>query len=56
MKPLLQTQPKGWNILAECDVPFPLPNDTRVIFRQQNLIKKRQRREIFTLLEEALIK
>lgn len=57
VKPLLQKQPKGWNFLLECDVPFPLPNDTRIIFgKHDKVIRKRQRREVYTLLEEALTK
>lgn len=52
----MQVQPRGWNILLECDVPFPLPNDTRIIFSHHDKIKKRQRRQAHSLLEEALTK
>lgn len=55
IKALLRTQPKGWNLLGECDVPFALPNDTRKFLKEdKRKILRRQRRMLYANLEQAL--
>lgn len=53
VKRVMQVQPKNWNVIGECDVPFPLPSDTRMFINQRKLLK-RQRREIYSTLEESM--
>lgn len=51
VKAVMQKQPKGYNVIGECDVPFPLPKDTRMFVKQQ--IHKRQKREMYFAFEDA---
>lgn len=53
VKAVMQTQPKGWNVVGECDIPFPLPDDTRTLIKEYKL-HKRQRREMYSVFEESL--
>ncbi|XP_044258488.1 uncharacterized protein LOC123007320 [Tribolium madens] len=43
-KPFMMTQPKGFVLCLECDVPFPLPSDTRLhkSFKRNHYIQKRE--------------
>ncbi|RZC41439.1 uncharacterized protein BDFB_011334, partial [Asbolus verrucosus] len=52
VKAVMQAQPRGWNLLGECDVPFALPSDTR-LFKKQQRNHFLQRREVLTGLESA---
>lgn len=52
-KAFMQSVPKGFIALGECDVPFMLPNDTR-LFKKEPRVKYRQRRRMQSQLEKAL--
>ncbi|KAJ8967283.1 hypothetical protein NQ314_002956 [Rhamnusium bicolor] len=52
IKAFLQVQPRGWNILLECDVPFALPHDTRLFTRGKRQVI--ERKNLFKQLEVAL--
>ncbi|XP_068909401.1 uncharacterized protein [Tenebrio molitor] len=53
-KPLMEVQPKGFNVVLECDVPFALPSDTRLYKNLKNHLI--QRREIFSSFETTFNK
>jgi hypothetical protein len=50
----MEVQPKGFNVVVECDVPFALPSDTRLYKNLKNHLI--QRREIFSSFETTFNK
>nr|XP_015840921.1 PREDICTED: uncharacterized protein LOC103315086 isoform X2 [Tribolium castaneum]XP_015840922.1 PREDICTED: uncharacterized protein LOC103315086 isoform X2 [Tribolium castaneum] len=54
-KPFMMRQPKGFVLCLECDVPFPLPSDTRLhkSFKRNHHI---QRRELLASFESIFDK
>lgn len=50
--------PKGWNVLVECDIPFPLPtiNDysSKIHPVHRRIYHERQRRDIYEKFENSL--
>ncbi|KAJ3666040.1 hypothetical protein Zmor_001496 [Zophobas morio] len=52
IKAIMVEQPRGWNALGECDVPFALPNDTR-LFKNDLKARELQKRAIFNNLNKA---
>lgn len=54
IKALMEEQPKGFNVLGECDVPFALPPDARAVFKDKSKLHYRQRRMVHMKLKEAL--
>lgn len=54
VKALLRIQPTGWNILAELDFPFALPNEAEWLTQAIKPFKKRAKRHIYSTLEVGL--
>ncbi|XP_044259291.1 uncharacterized protein LOC123007867 isoform X2 [Tribolium madens] len=58
-KPLMEEQPKGFNVVLECDVPFPLPSGTtplKDLKKFKNSRHYRQKRDILLSLEKVFNK
>ncbi|XP_068909969.1 uncharacterized protein [Tenebrio molitor] len=52
IKPFMVVQPRGFNLLGECDIPFDLPSDTR-LFKKQRRDHHLRRRDVLMEFENA---
>ncbi|XP_008201121.2 uncharacterized protein LOC103315086 [Tribolium castaneum] len=58
-KPLMEAQPRGYNLVFECDVPFALPSGTTPLKELKKLKKSRhriQKRDILLSFEKVFNK